>query len=670
MRNYLPPLCKAKLACYILFLAVWGVTVLPSAYEAPFGYLDDAGTVVAVRNVSQNWAGLLPDPETGRFQPIYWLGKLLACSLWGDSPAAFYLFQALTVLLNGLIIIYLVNRFTRSTFAGLAAGIFFITGSSIYEAVYTLGKSEIQASLFLFLIIAANAVYLECQSRRTAIAALAAIFICSLCANWTKETLAAASVFWLTGLSVSYMRIPEQRHFLSAWLQTSLVGIAAVIVSRLGYYALRPEISAEAYTKFVINITGIKENLLFYLQQTPDVIFFGLLSAALVLAWSGRFQQSEQAGQKIYIIICGILLTGWGYFLGMLCWRWGEAYYLYIPGALFQTACIVAGYFVLRLYKCTRSLIVLVLLLISIFKFYGLIYGYYVAVSQRINDSMYYEAIRKYAELAKPGDRLLLEQWNDFEEPAYSSRLMLQQVFSLQTEVYGIRSLFTGQSLTEEQKKLYSIKNEWNDTILKPKKGDYILFMPGKNSAYWIVRGVAPFVAAHSHFERMADHVTVKSENLQSKSCLIIQPQAPFIVLDKVYRGYRLYQIGDIEKMIQWSGQFDDGWIGRSAIAAIPNPAEQENVYFEVFVPQQVLPQRLTIHCGDALVSDITFSESGTYPLVLNLDNYITNNHSVSASVDLKFSVSNIFVPQNMGLNKDTRELGLLLKSSKLVLKD
>ncbi|BBB91628.1 MAG TPA: hypothetical protein PKA28_13415 [Methylomusa anaerophila] len=642
----------------VMTFITWLICILPSVYRASFGFLDDPVLVIQARDFLLGEAPLEPNIGLGRFQPVYKLGKVIPYLLWGASPAGFYFIQSLLVLLSGLIIVRLTYIFTGSAVAAGIAGVFFLTGSPVYETAYTLGKSEIPALMFFLLASFAAVSYLFRAEQQKSFAAALGVFAFSLGGVWTKETLMSIAAFGIAGAAMAYCLPSRERSWVYRWLHIAGLEIFAVFIARLVYYLLRPDYSP-LYTTYSLEISGIWANFLYYLQQTPDVVFFGLASVFAMIIWH-RLLTVEMTEGRIYSFAFALLNIGWVYFLGMLFWRWGNGYYVYIPSALFQMVFIISGYYVMRSARACRwlpALAAIAAIVVIIFKAYGLAYGYYAAISQRINDRMYYEAMQQYAAMAKPGERLLMEQWSFFEEPPQESQALMQQLWGKQAGVHGILTYFTGAVPTAEQAKTYLGQEKIDRYTLTPREGDYILFMPGRNPAYWSIRGIAPFQDEQSRVEKNKMNATLKAANQISAKCLILRNQIPFVAVDSVYRGYRLYQVGDVKHMTQWRGRSEDGWIAGEATAAIMPREGKPVVEFAVEVPQATVPQKLSIFAGNDLIAHETYTKAGKYKVLVPTDKLAGKDRLV----ELRFVVDKTFIPKDLGINEDTRRLGIML---------
>lgn len=639
---------------------VWALVVAPSILHSPIGMLDDPYTMVVSRELIHDWRALEPFLEVGRFQPFFLLPKALIFSIVGFEPAGYYGFQAILGLASALLVFLLVLRFTGSPVAAMLAGSFFLTGSPVYESFYTLGKAEIQA--FLLLLAGVWLVYdsVGSLSVRSPLRDGLAFFLITICAVFTKETLMMMPALPLGGwLATRLFRDDATDRVAARWLVLAGASIGAVALARVVYYYLLPANASTAYTAVAFSLAVVKANLGYYFTQQPDVLLFGFAALGLVAYWGALICHSSCRPLRVhYCLVVAMLLAGWAYLTGMLFWKVGGSYYVYIPCALFQVVSIVAGLFIYQAHRSQpfpKLVYGLVVVMVIALKLYTLAYGYYVAASQRENDSMYYEAVREYLGVAKPGERLLFLQWNYYDEPPIQTRILIQQLYRQENEVFGIKTIYAGQDPSRTQLQL-SLGGLVDSEVLWPRKGDYILVQTGYKPAHWHVRGVAPYSDSKTGID--LTEMPLKAENSMSHSVAYFTARFQFR-FEKTYRGYKLYQYR--EPRIHWNGLYSDGWMGRTATAQVGQLQQKPILELEVAVPEPVLPQRLTISLGDKVMDIRTFQQAGTHTVVLDTRGYVQGGDSVQ----LRFEALNFFVPKQLNTSDDNRELGLRIKLRK-----
>ena len=287
----------------------------------------------------------MPSSETGRFQPLSLLGKLVSLFLFGPMPYGFYLIQTIIIFFSGLLILDIVYISTKNTSIACLASVFFLTGSPVFETAYTLGKAEIQALFFLLIIFVGSQKYLNTRKQGIRIRILMIIFLSSVFAVWTKETLTVILIFGITGFLFAILVKQKVSIFqVKEWEFITIVSWAGTIVARGVYYLLQKNNAAATYTTYTINFELIWNNLKFYLVQQPDILFFGTLSIIFIVMWQRRLSETDLLSQNSFVITTAILLTGWAYFFGILLWRFQGGYYIFIPAALFQLTLVISGY--------------------------------------------------------------------------------------------------------------------------------------------------------------------------------------------------------------------------------------------------------------------------------------------------------------------------------------
>jgi hypothetical protein len=166
------------------------LVMLPRLASPQFGLLDDGLTLQTGREVHGQWASVLRlIPETGRFNPAYWLVYSGIWSLVGSRPLAFFtvnllLFAGLLAMLMRLV------RASEGTSAAapIAAIVFALSGPAV-ETFYTLSKAEpLQATWMGVSLLASAASAREVRWSLGRAGWLALAAVTALLAYATKET--------------------------------------------------------------------------------------------------------------------------------------------------------------------------------------------------------------------------------------------------------------------------------------------------------------------------------------------------------------------------------------------------------------------------------------------------------------------------------------------------
>ena len=124
--------------------------MLPRLASAEFGLFDDGETVLVAEAIDGGgWAILSEEASAGRFRPVHWLQYSLVYSLSGPQPAAFFLWNALVLVVITVELIGLVQLCGGSTLQAWLSGFFLVLSGPIVENAYTLSKPELLQSALL-----------------------------------------------------------------------------------------------------------------------------------------------------------------------------------------------------------------------------------------------------------------------------------------------------------------------------------------------------------------------------------------------------------------------------------------------------------------------------------------------------------------------------------------
>lgn len=120
----------------------------PRISQAAFGLLDDEVTLFYGRfAVDRGWLPVLADAVgadglRGRYHPASWLTFFLEYALFGPSARAWFVGNLLLLCATALTLGALVHRLCGSRAAALPSALSFVLSPPVFEAYYTLSKSE------------------------------------------------------------------------------------------------------------------------------------------------------------------------------------------------------------------------------------------------------------------------------------------------------------------------------------------------------------------------------------------------------------------------------------------------------------------------------------------------------------------------------------------------
>jgi hypothetical protein len=519
-------------------------TILPSAINSNWFYLDDPTSVVMGTKISQDLSYFIPGSLLGRYIPIYWYYRGLIFRVFGNTPTASYVIQALCVLATMLLIYWIVKVLTRSRIAGLFASLIFLTGNGVAENAYTLGKQEPLVLLSLLIVIAASiALYLNKSSKTKRILYFVAIVIFTLSAIWNKEPSMLVVVLAVCFLLAS--KIWKAKNNMPA-----VAIIVGLIASRLPQVIFRPSNINSTYTSFGLSLTTIKLNTITYLQQDPDVAILFALSSIMVLLLlvkTLRKPVKDDNARLNKIVVLALFLIVSVYVGVLIIWRWALSYYLYVPLGL------LAIIFTVVLYRLrfvegiiTKNMFILLIAIIAATRLVSIPYNIYVGHAQYVLNSMYTSAIEEYQNQASTDNRLVVENWDFYGEEAYQTNLLVQNINSRpELKVEGIGDLIQNRKISEETLKLYDWKETLDPVARWPKQGDFVLVITSNLTTYWSVRDVMPIVKLDSVLPEKGYQLELVSE----KQAIYNLPFIELTAAGYKYRiresqqGYKLYKV-------------------------------------------------------------------------------------------------------------------------------
>jgi hypothetical protein len=648
--------CGRKFVPWLLLFGLWMSIILPSTFHPQWTYLD-LPYVLKTISLAPPSHLLTQSQISGRFFPFFSISYALIFKIWGFNLYGYYLVQAVFFLIVLGLMYGLVRRITHSLLIPLLTIFLISTASPVAENFYTICKQDPLALLFVSLLICLCHRHMETDSlarsgRKWLL--LATIGCIALLALLTKETTAVFIVFPISGAVLAYFFskwkvLPDTGLFRSfGWM--TLFAAAALGAVRVLCSALKPVNSSQVYISYPVNKELIFSNLDFYWNQQPDVVLTGIGALSLLIILFVR----KEAFPRQFIFSWALFLTGTAYFVGHLFWRWPLGYYLLIPSTLWAAAFAISLGF-LPPSGWGRIFFYAGLALIFLTRIYSLSYFYYIARAQKTQDQIYTAAIEKYLQLAKNGERLIVEQWSFYEEGVQQSNILVKQIFKRPLlKVEGVHDLLEGRTVPQEILGLFGASAAEGQNR-EPRESDFILTFTGKGHSSWFLRGVAPFPNQHeSEYKNGGMLMDLRAgKEIRWK---YLNEAAPFRSLNfQEYRkGYLLYQVKDPSTFMSWKGRWRDGWIGEKAQLSLNLKNPKEELVFQGTLPSFATPNSLTVRWEGRVLRKIDLRDPGIFSFRMQL-----KPSSGSPTVELEIAAEKTFIPKEIGLNPDTRILSV-----------
>lgn len=645
-----------------IIVMIWGVFILPSAINPNWGYLDDPTTLLNSKLLSADFHFPKPEGALGRYFPFYWLYYALLFNLFGFHPTGYYVVQALMFLLTLFLAHAVVFRITQSRLAGVLTALLVATASPVAENVFTFGKAEPKV---LFYLLCAVYLFMRMEKGihgegKNGLISWIGITLFIAGAILTKETAALFVIFPAAGmimtLSLNKGRNGMDRNGAKTYLFLLIGSIVAILLSRGLFYALRPPVSENIYISYSVTFDIFLKNLKFYASQQPDVLFLGLLTP--VLAMIVYLQRRKEDGDA-FVFTSASFLTGTAYVLGMLIWRWPLGYYLLIPASFFSIAAAIMATTLCRSstdrYRWTGYIAVALMVLTRL---YSIPYFSFIAQAQTFQDRIYSEAMDTYMKIAKPGERLLVEDWPFFAEPVTQSNILLKRIFEREgLNVEGVQDILGNMAIPAETLKLYQISAAPETNKRHPKKSDYILSITGNMQSPWVLRGIVPFLNDKGSVYKMRglELEDIGKANLEWSGLELELP-----CLSPRFRtystGYRLYRVLDPLPAVEWEGRWADHWIGRSASCFLRISKQKREYVFNGFVTKHTVPSLLNILNDNRIIKTVSLRKSGRFSFTVEIPPAV-----IDGRFRIEFNTEKTFNPKELGQGNDPRNMSVRL---------
>jgi len=647
-------------------VCLWLAYLLPSAVYSQWFTLDMGGMWTrAAAPGSFRWA-VSPDALGGRFFPVYWFYNFLLFDLFGTRIGAHFLSQAVLFVVSLLLTCHLFARITGNLLATVALGVAICLGGAVAENVYTLGKAEPLAYLFLVTALAAFHRFGARRGRPPAwtLAAIAALVALAM---WTKETSLVMLAFCPgAAIAGAYaarvpLRHPARLPHLPAYGWLFAAVIAGLALARTPYLLAMRGGGATSYVDYQVNAELVGDNLAFYASQQPDVLLLGI--AALVAMYLAARRMRARAGELPsrtlfdFMFVGGMLATAWGYYAGLIVWRWPMGYYMLLPSILFKFVALYGALLAIGEGRLAGRPLRAAYAFGAVTVLYAAIHTYYVVTSQVSYSRMYTEAVSRYVALSRPGERLVIESFPFYSEQVTNTRQVIALMSGEDRVVGGIADLLNPAVVTPEIVKLLRLlpqQLEDNERAF-PHRGDYVLVMTGNKLATWFVRGVTPYFSDDSLLlkEREYDMIPV-AENRSYVPAAFMHVWTYGLQYGPTYIGYKLYRVTSERPRILWRGRYPDGWMGKSASIRL-FPEYGKRAVITMSTPAFNTPNRVTVTQDGVKIRDLVLAEGRE-------ESFEVENSGDRVPTRIGITVQKTVVPKELELNQDKREIGILVR--------
>ena len=643
---------------YFVSCIVWLIVVYPCLFTYDYFYLDTPSIEMTAKNVFNDFSWLYPHDGSGRYFPIYKLFNGLIYMFFGRNLFSLFLGETILFLLGSMLMVYIGHKLTKNKYVCIIIAVTFYINTPVAENAYTVGKPEALLLVIILLVFLQKLHVIEGQNNVRMHLIMSTIFV--ILAMWIKET---AICIIVTGVIYLLIQIYNQfflKDYNNRGIVRSLMYVFSIsigiVISKLPGLLITNPYGNNFYTEYHVTFGTIKNNLQFYLLQQPDIIILGVLNIALcawVLVKSVKNKKRLDKYEEFLILTTAF---SWAYICGMLLWRWPTGYYLLVPAVMFKFVLIVFTYNLYCKKGFNKIMVYSISVIFTILNIYGFCYTYYIATSQVEMAKLYTDAINHYINIANPQERLISEQWNFYVEPTYQTNHLITSIKGKnELKIVGIEDILNQTKASDEIIKLYRIQEFPNSQERMPKKGDFILVFTGRKPAHWVLRGVTPFFGYNSKIYESGYELELLSQKVFSRKSIFFDKTSKGVVFQNTSLGYKLFKVNSNNPHTIWEGKYSDNWVGREATLKIWPKAGEKNVTIGFTVPKENLPLTIDVTETDTKISSIIVEDTNDKEIILDT--------SLGKDMyEFKLLLSKTMVPKNLGINSDTRDLGILIK--------
>jgi hypothetical protein len=640
---------------------LWLLATLPTVLLSQWFPLDMPALFFMGEHLSK-WLPWIVSPYngSGRYFPLYWLYHCVQYLAFGAHVWAYFVVLSVIYLAGAVLICRTVWRMTGSLRMAALLFIALYLNSPTVENLTTIGKGE---PLAFFLLACMIALFHRDVVRggMTRIS-MGISALCFVMAIWIKETSLVLAGFAATGTVLCFVlgRVNNQfRKTTPIRPYLDLIGAlgAGWLVSKLPYVVFPKVSSLTSYTDYAITRKLVKDNVLFYVNQQPDVLIFGLLALLLLgLAarsqWRSRGEIDEDGKPAMLVFAASLCAMGWSYYFAMLFWRWPMAYYMLLPSITFKLCAFYGLYVVARNQLMRRWGVIFIKGVMAVAVFWSALAVYYIGSSQIAYSRIYTHALKQYQEVSGGTVPLIIESHPFFAEQVGGTEHFLKDQLGFTSTVTGIAELLDPAVLKPELMELLEVTPEkLEENVRKiPRKGQYLLVFTGNKLATWFLRGVTPYFTEDSllKLENVYDMELVAQKSIETPATYL-HAWTHRMDSSSTYVGYKLYRVLTDKPRFLWRGRYPDGWVGFKSSLKIDS-TYAKRMTLKMSVPPFTLPNRVRITRDGALFKEVEFKDTNEVTIDLG--------PAPADSTQLIFEVARAVSPKDIRMNKDDRKLG------------
>lgn len=666
--NVLPETITNTKLVITLGVVLWAVFSLPSILFSQWFPLDEGVNFKIAQHFQEFFMWIIsPYSGTGRYFPFYWMFNSFEFYLFGTNVAPYFFIQSIVFFIAAFLTISTLHKITGSSRSAalLLIGIYF--SSPIAENLNTVGKAEPIIFLLMMCIVFAfcytHVVKYRSIGLKTMVLSSILISILFALSIWTKETSIALFGFCVTGIISLFIlnkfgKVESYTSLIKDYLYLLLALVIGFCISKVPYFIFPATLKTASYIDYAVTSDLISQNFLFYVQQQPDVIIFGVL-ALILLTMAGRnlFLTNNVPSQnhvRGYTFVLSLCAMAWAYYIVLLAWRWPMSYYMLLPAILFKL-CVVYGLYITNAQELLIKPLRFVLYgVIALCTLYAAIYIYYISTSQITYSIVYSEALKKYVEMRGEKSSLVLESYPFYSEQVDGTWELLLVDTGTSFPVKGIADVLDPAVTSNiALLKLLNVSQPQLEENINnlPKQGDFLLVITGSKLATWSLRGVAPYFSAGSLLKTQGVYdMDLVAERQIRVPALYLHIWTKHLVAEETSIGYKLYKVIDNGPKFLWKGRYPDGWIGKEASLQV-NTNYRRNIVIKFSAPNFALPNKVTIRKDGLFLKELEITDTN--------EKVLSVSDAVGRPTTFQFEIQNAIVPKNIKFNNDSRELGL-----------